>query len=92
MTTAAKRQAEKNLWAYTRAGLVLAILGGGIMAVAWPHTTIDTFGNPENHGSRLLTDLGMVLAYAGNLFLFVGLVGWAVKFGREASPTDPAAS
>jgi hypothetical protein len=29
-----------------------------------------------------------LIAWAGSALLFVGLVGWGVKYGREASPIE----
>ena len=59
--------------------------GGVILFLAWPST--DGF---EKSGNMFIAVVGMLVTWLGNAMLFVGLVGWEVKVGREASPESPA--
>lgn len=74
------KQAVSNLQAFVTVGLVLGIAGGIILAFPWPSTEAES-------GSGLGVAFGFLVAWIGNVMLLVGLIGWGVKIGREASPT-----
>lgn len=69
-----------------RYGVGLNLIGGLIMALAWPRTSSDFTGTSES-GNAVLALLGAAVAWGGSMFLLVGLVGFGVRLGREASPT-----
>ena len=70
----------------------MAVVGGAIIGLAWPGTELETssglFEDPElkDTGSAAGVWFGGVVAWVGNVLLFVGLIGWGVKLGRDASP------
>ena len=55
-----------------------------MLFLAWP-----PMDGLEESGNMFVAAAGMLLAWLGNALLFVGLVGWGVKVGREASPESP---
>ena len=64
-----------------------AYLAGIIIAgLAWPHEVAGEFGQ-ETQGSRAWTVVGVVVLSAGAAFALIGIIGWGVKYGREASRT-----
>jgi hypothetical protein len=78
--------ARDHLQALTVVGAVLALVGGTLAGLTWPHDTVSAFGSVQHHGSGVGLAIGAALAWVGQAFLFVGLVGWGVKLGRQASP------
>jgi hypothetical protein len=72
-----KRQAQSTLRQFVVWGFAIGLLGGLIMGITWP--------GAEETGSTIGFVIGLLIAWAGNALLFVGLVGWGVKFGRDAS-------
>ena len=74
------KQAVDNLKGFVAVGLILVIIGGLILAFAWPSSV-------DESGSGFGVAVGFLFAWIGNVMLFVGLIGWDVKMGREASPT-----
>jgi hypothetical protein len=69
------------------AGTVLGVIGGFIAALTIPGTEVSVIsGDVEETGSQWGFIVGLLLAFGGNALLAVGLVGWGVKLGREASP------
>ena len=66
-------------------GAAAYLAGITIAGFAWPHDVAGEFGR-EIQGSRLWTVFGLVVLSAGAAFALVGIIGWGVKYGREASP------
>ncbi len=82
------KQAVGNLNSLIAIGAALGVVGGIVLATAWPGTEIDIItGRAMDTGSGFWTVVGALVAWVGNALLFVGLTGWGVKVGREASPT-----
>lgn len=68
-------------------GGAVYLVGMAIAGAAWPREVAGEFG-PETQGSRFWTVLGLVVLSTGAAFALVGIIGWGVKYGREASGTD----
>lgn len=82
-------EANQTLSRLCGAGIALGIIGGIVMAVAWPTTEVGILGDPEESGSAGVAIFGGLLCALGNYMVFVALIGWGVKFGNLASrPTD----
>lgn len=87
MTTPTQPDARNSLAACVTIGLILSVVGGIVAAVAWPGTEANLItGELEDTGNGWVTLLGALGAWAGSALMFVGLVGFGVKLGREASP------
>lgn len=81
-----QRDARSSLRALTAIGLLLGFAGGLIAGLAWPGEEITTLGSVKTTGSAGLALVGLLAAWAGNVMLVVGLIGWGVVLGREAAP------
>ncbi|MBB3044899.1 hypothetical protein [Nocardioides soli] len=70
-------------------GIGLAIIGGAIAFLAWPGTEVASSAlgdvDTEETGNAVIAAMGAAAAWAGNLLLLVGLVGWGVRLGNEAT-------
>ena len=73
------RQARDMLRTLVIGGLILGAVGGLMLGLAWP-------SDVDEQGSTFFTLVGAVVAWLGNALLFVGLIGYGVMLGREASP------
>jgi hypothetical protein len=87
MRSMTKKKAESILTQFVGWGLGVGLLGGIIMGLTWPSADTGAFGAEET-GSAIGFLIGSLIAWAGNALLFVGMVGWGVKYGREASPIE----
>jgi hypothetical protein len=89
---ASKRRAESLLRQLVVWGFAIGVLGGLVMGLTWPTTEVsDRLLSGlalEEKGSVIGFTIGGLIAWVGNTLLFVGLVGWGVKYGREASPSQ----
>ena len=87
LSTAA--QADQALSRLCGTGLVLAIVGGAMILLAWPETTVSALGTPEESGNAAVSVLGALIAAVGNYMVLVALIGWGVRLGNLASrPSD----
>lgn len=78
-------EAEGKLTMCLVAGVVILLAGGVVAGLAWPHDTIDAAElTRSQHGSRIISLLGLLAVGVGQMIAFVGLVGYGVKFGMEA--------
>jgi hypothetical protein len=80
-----KRQAQNTLRQFVVWGFAIGLLGGLIMNLTWPATQVGTLGDVEETGNQIAFMIGVLFAWVGNVLLLVGLIGWGVKFGRDAS-------
>ena len=80
----ARKTARESLRAFVIVGAILGVVGGLIMGLTWPHEDAGLI--VEQKGSAVGLAIGALIAWAGNVLLFVGLIGWGVALGREASP------
>lgn len=85
------KSARESLQACVAVGLILGLIGGVVMGLAWPGEEIGSLGSVTETGSPVLAAIGAVVAWAGNVLLAVGLVGYGVMLGRQASPPAAAA-
>jgi hypothetical protein len=76
------REAAASLRAAVLAGLVIAVVGLIVAGAAWPST--DMFG--DKTGSAGGAMIGLAVTWSGSMLLLVGVIGYGVKLGREASP------
>jgi hypothetical protein len=67
------------------AGAILYVIGVGVVILAWPGTDEGYLGVAESTGSAFWTFVGALVASAGSGMVMIGLVGFGVKFGREAA-------
>jgi hypothetical protein len=67
------------------AGAILYVLGVGAVFLAWPGTEETYLGAAESTGSAFWTFVGGLAASSGAGLVLVGLIGFGVKFGREAA-------
>ena len=70
-------------------GSVIYLIGVLVMALAWPRSSTDTSGlytAEVERGSAVVATLAAVGVSVGACVLLVGLIGYGVKYGREASP------
>lgn len=65
-------------------GAVLYVVGLGVMILAWPGTDEGYLGVAESTGSAFWTFVGGLGASAGSAMVMIGLIGFGVKYGREA--------
>ncbi|GAA4726353.1 hypothetical protein GCM10023350_06360 [Nocardioides endophyticus] len=84
-----RESAQELLKKLILGGIGLSIIGGVVAFAAWPGTELVTSGAGEvgtgDTGSAVVAALGALAAWAGNMALLVGLVGWGVKLGNEAT-------
>jgi hypothetical protein len=67
-------------------GIIVNIVGGFIVGFQWPSSSVNPLtGVVEDDGSMGAVIVGLFIAWAGSMMLFVGMVGWGVKLGRDAS-------
>jgi hypothetical protein len=67
-------------------GLVLYVLGVGAVFLAWPSSGTGLYDTDS--GSTFWTFVGSLAASIGGGMALVALIGWGVKFGREAAKLD----
>ena len=70
-------------------GLVVSVVGGAIAGFSWPETTVTFDGDYQETGQRAGMMFGALVGWVGTTMLAVGLIGQAVRLGRQASPTFP---
>lgn len=73
----------------TAVGAGLYLIGIILTVVTWPSDSGGRYGGSS--GSALWATLFAVLTSVGACLLLVGLVGYGVKIGRQASPSAPPA-
>jgi hypothetical protein len=83
-------RARSTLRQFVAWGFAIGLVGGLMMVLTWPGTEVGMLGEAEETGSAVGFAVGALVAWVGNVLLFVGLVGWGVKYGREASPAQAA--
>jgi hypothetical protein len=84
--TKQQRDAVSTLRAFFGLGLAFAVIGGIMLTVFWPHLEIDAVTGADMSGSTTGVAIGWLLLAIANMLLFVALIGYGVKLGREASP------
>lgn len=85
------RSALDSLRALVAVGLIIGAIGGLVMGMAWPGEEVGAFGGVEESGNAVVALIGALVAWIGNVLLFVGLIGYGVMLGRQASPPPTAA-
>ncbi|QKE85124.1 hypothetical protein [Arthrobacter sp. NEB 688] len=79
--------ARVQLGDLTAVGAGLYLIGMVLTVVTWPSDSGGRYGGSSE--SALWATLFAVLASVGACLLLVGLVGYGVKIGRQASPSAP---
>ncbi len=62
--------------------MVLYVAGGVLAVLTWPQVDLLT---SEESGDWLAALLGALIASAGSFMVLVSLIGFGVKYGREAA-------
>lgn len=71
MRESAERMLQKFIWG----GVALAVLGGVVLGVAFSAEEVNPWG----------VLAGSAASWGGTALTFIGLVGWGVKLGNEAT-------
>lgn len=89
-----QKQAISSLKSLPTVGVILGAIGGLVLKSTWPHLQMTTFGSggEDVTGSNTGVAIGWAILWIGNCLLFVALVGWGVKVGREAATVTPPAA
>lgn len=85
--------AREALKMFLTVGIILSVIGGIVMGIAWPGTTTTDGGlfdapTVEDTGSWTGVVIGSLIASIGSCAIFVWIIGLGVKLGTQAAQTD----
>jgi hypothetical protein len=89
------RDAGATLLLYLIGGAILCVVSGVVTVVAWPDPVVcEISGDLGSCGDEEGSPVGVVLSLAvgvvGFCLLFVSLVGYGVKLGKQAAEAESA--